>query len=105
MTPRLDATVSCLVSRIARCPVRILFEGRASGAASGQWSFRKGAEGASGLQWRARVEAHRNELRQLRGGESGALDILRDLLDRGSHESEDAGIGFLLSRLLVAISK
>jgi hypothetical protein len=59
---------------IARFRVRIVFEGRASGAASGQWSFRKGAQGAAGL-------------------------------DRGSPESEDAGIGFLLSRLLVAVPK
>jgi hypothetical protein len=78
MTPRFDATVSCLVSRIARCPVRILFEGRVSGAASGQWSFRKDAQGAAGSQWRKRVEARRNDLRQLRGGESASLDSLRD---------------------------
>ena len=31
--------------------------------------------------------------------------MLRDLLDRAPRESEDAGIGFLLSRLLVAISE
>jgi hypothetical protein len=65
---------ACLVSRIARVRVRILFEGRASGAASGQWSFRKGAQGAAGL-------------------------------DRGSHESEDAGVGSLLLRLLIAVPK
>ena len=68
MTPRFGATVSSLVRRIARSPLVYSFDGRASGAASGQWSFRKAVQGAAGSPWRKHVEAHRNDLRQLRGG-------------------------------------
>src|ERR1700738_187159 len=58
--------VSSLVRRIARCRVRIVFEGRASGAASGQGSFRKGAQGAAGSEWRKRMA--RNNRRGLLAG-------------------------------------